>query len=166
MYKAYTGIGSRKTPDNICQLMTQLGTKLEGLGYTLRSGHADKADKAFEAGVSRSWLKEIYLPWPSFNGSKSLLNDPSLEAFEMAESFHPNWSACSRGAKALHARNCHQVLGDKLNEASEFVCCWTEDGKASGGTGQAMRIAEYYGIPVFNMHDPENIRRITEFVKG
>lgn len=164
MYKAYAGIGSRKTPADICSLMSRLATALEKEGYTLRSGHADGADKAFESGVVS--LKEIYLPWKGFNGSKSLLGKATEEAFEIAAKFHPNWTACSRAARALHARNCHQLLGLDLHSPVEFVVCWTKDGEASGGTGQALRIADAYGIPVFNMHNPENVKRILEFIEG
>ena len=37
------------------------------------------------------------------------------------------------------------------NPPSNFVVCYTPDGKASGGTGQAIRIAEYYNIPIYNL---------------
>ena len=31
------------------------------------------------------------------------------------------------------------------------IVCWTKDAKTVGGTGQALRIAEDYGLPVINM---------------
>ena len=71
----------------------------------------------------------------------------------MAAEFHPAWDRCSRGARALHARNCHQVLGWDLKTPSEFILCWTKDGKASGGTGQAMRIAKAFNIPIYIVND-------------
>lgn len=40
MNKYYAGIGSRKTPPDICQLMTQIAEELSQGGYILRSGHA------------------------------------------------------------------------------------------------------------------------------
>jgi hypothetical protein len=42
------------------------------------------------------------------------------------------------------------VLGHDLRSPSRFVVCWTADGRATGGTGQAIRIAEAYAVPVFN----------------
>jgi hypothetical protein len=143
--KIYTGIGSRETPSPILKDMTDIAQKLHLEGYTLRSGAAQGADSAFEAGAGGR--VEIYLPWPRFNGHSSRLF-PTPEAFTMAAKFHPAWDRCSRGAQALHARNCHQVLGMDLSTPSEFVVCWTRDGRASGGTGQAIRIAERFGIPV------------------
>ena len=34
---------------------------------------------------------------------------------------------------------------------SKFVICWTKNGKGTGGTGQAIRIAKGFGIPVFDL---------------
>ena len=56
----FSGIGSRKTPLEICKIMTRIGEKLQEKGYILRSGAAIGADKAFELGAK---TKEIYLPW-------------------------------------------------------------------------------------------------------
>jgi hypothetical protein len=49
-------------------------------------------------------------------------------------------------------RNTYQVLGADLNMPADVVVCWTVDGKASGGTGQAMRIAKDYAIPIVNLY--------------
>lgn len=54
------------------------------------------------------------------------------------------------GAKKLQARNSHQVLGLDLNTPSDFIICWTKGGKGIGGTGQALRIAKAYNIPIFD----------------
>lgn len=150
MEKYYTGIGSRKTPPDICSVMTRIARSLFKERYYLRSGGADRADQAFEAGAFH--YKEIYLPWLGFNGSKSQLL-PSKDAFTMAEKYHPAWHNCNQSARKMHARNCHQVLGQDLNTPSEFVVCWTRDGKDSGGTGQALRIARAYDISIYNLAD-------------
>ncbi len=146
--KFYTGIGSRQTPKDICDLMTRTAAELEGAGYILRSGGAEGADTAFEKGVKLR--KEIYIPWKNFNGNPSLLFEPSQEAIEMARQFHPAWDKCSKGAKILHARNCHQILGKDLKTNSLFALCWTPGGRLTGGTAQALRIAMHYGIPICN----------------
>lgn len=46
----YAGIGSRNTPEPVLALMQRCATRLEVLGYTLRSGGANGADSSFEAG--------------------------------------------------------------------------------------------------------------------
>lgn len=157
-YLPYTGIGSRETPPNICDQMIHIAEVLAGIGFTLRSGAADGADTAFESGVSNPNLKEIFLPWKGFNGSLSPLHgwpSPTIEklAHAIAMSTHPNWSACSDAAQKLHMRNVAQVLGHDLESHSLFVICWTPKGKGTGGTGQAIRLARQYDIPVFDFGD-------------
>jgi hypothetical protein len=49
------------------------------------------------------------------------------------------------------ARNAMQVLGPDLDTPSKVVVCWTKNGKTSGGTGQALRISLYHGVPIFNL---------------
>ena len=153
MSKYYTGVGSRSTPLEIMKLMTNAATFLEGERFILRSGAAYGADAAFERGVTRSWMKQIFLPWKKFNDSSSTHEEPDLEAFEIAKQFHSAWDDLSPGAKRLMARNVHQLLGPKLklSEASLFVLCWTPRGAKVGGTAQAIRMAEHYQIPVFNL---------------
>ena len=67
MTKYYTGVGSRSTPQDIMELMTQVATKLEALGYSLRSGAADGADTAFENGVINPLNKQIFIAWEGFS---------------------------------------------------------------------------------------------------
>ena len=151
----YTGIGARHTPDDILKQMTTLASNLELTGLTLRSGGANGADSAFEAGISDPKNAEIYLPWHNFNNNPSALSDIHSEAYEMAKQFHPNWNACSQAARKFPARDCYQILGLDLNTPSDFVLCWTPDGKWIGGTSQALRIAYAYKIPIFNMADKQ-----------
>jgi len=145
MVKYYAGIGSRETPTAILSEMTRLAQVFQSEGYILRSGAAEGADTAFELGAGDA--KHIYLPWPRFNGHSSTLL-PTPEAYALAAKHHPAWDRCSPGARSLHARNCHQVLGLDLATPVEFVCCWTKDGRASGGTGQAIRLAYAFDVHV------------------
>lgn len=169
MAKSYAGVGSRETPVLICEEMKTIARWLRiGHGYTLRSGAADRADKAFESGAGLA--KEIYLPWRGFNGSDSdLVFDEMPEglqekAYDLTFQYHPNPYALSLSAAKLMARNAFQVLGKTLNDPVEFVVCWTKDGKASGGTGQAIRIAAAYGIRVCNLRQEEASQELFEYV--
>ena len=168
----YTGIGSRKTPAEICNLMTEVAGALEAQGWKLRSGHAEGADLAFEKGVIDPRNKEIYIPWPGFNDSPSILHQITDEMCDMAARFHPNWSSLLRGARKLHARNCCQVLGEDLKTPSAFVMCWTPDGsdgteitRRTGGTGQALRIANYYKIPIYNLAREEHLVNVKKWLE-
>lgn len=165
--KYYAGIGSRETPPDICQLFTLIAARMEANGYTLRSGGANGADIAFEKGVNTGTNKEIFLPWKGFNGSPSLLFSPSKDAFEMAAIYHPAWNRLSDAALKMMARNCHQVLGLNLNSPVDIVICWTPNGSGSGGTGQAIRIANAYNIPVVDFgkgSNKDNLNRIKEIM--
>lgn len=127
--------------------MAVIAAELAGLGYVLRTGGADGADKAFMAGADKC---ELFLPWPRFNGCSSRFSMPTEDAIKMAEEFHPNWQACNDYARKLHGRNSHIVLGEHLNSPVEFVLCWTPRGSGSGGTGQALRIARAHKIPIYD----------------
>lgn len=154
----YAGIGSRETPIQILKLFENVGKFLAKKNFILRSGHAEGADSAFEYGcIQVNGLKEIYLPWKNFGGSNSDLIVKDIKAFEIAEKFHPYWYNLKDAAKRLQARNSHQVLGQDLNTPSDFIICWTKNGKGSGGTGQSLRLAKHYNIPVFDAGSYLNI---------
>jgi hypothetical protein len=149
MSKFYAGVGSRETPPEVQSEMRWLAAKLAAHDWTLRSGAAQGADSAFESGAGEK--KEIYLPWYRFNGSQSTLCNPTPGAMMLAASLHPAWERCSQGARKLHARNCHQILGLDLMTPVRFVACWTVAGLGGGGTGQAIRLARRENIPVYDL---------------
>lgn len=150
----YAGIGSRETPPDILEFMEHAASRLSRRGYRLRSGAAHGADTAFARGAGPSAV--IYLPWAGFNGRKTgIVCGNTLWMRSVAEDHHPAWDRCHRTAKALHTRNVAQVLGhDQSVPPSEFVACWTREGSGRGGTGQAIRIARSFGIPVFDLAIP------------
>jgi len=82
----------------------------------------------------------------------------------MAKKYHPNWNRLSIGAQKLMVRNCMQILGFTGDIPTDFVVCWTKDGKASGGTGQAIRIADDYQIPVYNIYNPKDYSILQEII--
>lgn len=144
----YSGIGSRETPQEICNRMRLIADWLAKQGVRLRSGGAFGADLAFQSACLEANGKlVVYRP----NGK---LQD---WWFEEARLVHPAWHKCSAQAKKLHARNTPIILGNIFTpfgfpEKSKFVVCYTKDGQASGGTGQGIRLANKYNIPVFNLY--------------
>jgi len=158
--RSYAGIGSRKTPLSIKPQIKTIVETLNAKGFILRSGGADGADLFFE---EYSKEKEIFLPWPNFNGSNSELNTVCKRAMKLASKFHPAWNKLSQGAKKLIARNGYQVLGKDLNDPVELVVCWTQDGKVQGGTAQAIKIANYCYIPVFNLYN--EYEKLIEYIE-
>lgn len=156
--KYYAGVGSRKTTQDVCTTMSELSYNLRINGWWLRSGGAQGADEAFESNAGEH--KEIFT-------ANSNIPD---KAFEIAKEIHPAWYHCSPYAKRLHARNMMQILGQNLDSPVEFVVCWTPDGCESvtmrtfstGGTGQAIALADELDIPIFNL---KNVGRHDELIK-
>jgi len=160
----YTGIGSRVIEPDVAKAMRSFAAILHGRGYILRSGAAEGADTAFEGAAGR--LKEIYLPWKGFNNSAS---DLFVKAFsteiqekqkEYGRKFHPVFDKLSYGAQCMMQRNAHQILGIDLVDPSEFVVCWTKNGKDVGGTGFAIRMAWDAGIPVYNLYNRDDCSKL------
>jgi hypothetical protein len=149
----YTGVGSRETPPDILALMTTLAVELRAAGYTLRSGGARGADEAFAAGAGSD--AQIFLPWLEYNGVRGGIPcGYDIRLAEIAARCHPHWKLCNSAARKLHTRNVATVLGKcDPPELSEFVVCWTPGGYAVGGTGQALRVAKRYNVPVYNLAD-------------
>jgi hypothetical protein len=157
----YSGIGSRRTPENIQELMVKLGHYLAGRGWVLRSGGAEGADTAFEKGCDQvHGRKEIFLPWKGYNNNKSpffykgklISDDIKHQSFELASQYHPAWGQCSYGAKCLLARDGMQILGKDLKTPVSMVLFWSPDPN-HGGTSQALRIARDHKIVIFNLGD-------------
>lgn len=155
MPRFYAGIGARATPPEVLSLMTRAAFALLKRGYVLRSGHAIGADSAFERGAGGA--HEIYLPVPGWRGSGSAFHQGTLgtqvwgRARDIAAAHHPAFVGLSPFVQDLHTRSVFQVLGATLDSPSEFILCWTADGEASGGTGEALRIAASHSVPVFNL---------------
>lgn len=168
----YAGIGARATPPEMLNLMSRIANKLEGMGYILRSGGAAGADTAFERGVVNAANRQIYLPGAQFNsrmaGAGGYINAAQLpswqQALETVAQFHPAPERLSNFAKALMARNAMQVLGSNLQEPAKMVVAWTPGGQITGGTGQALRMAQTYGVPIRNLGNPETLTSVKKFL--
>ena len=166
----YAGIGSRETTIEVLRQMYSIAQQLAP-HWTLRSGHADGADQAFEEGCRvANGSMEIYLPWFGFNNAPNkppfIVPNMTNELLEFTSAFHPAWDKCSSAAKRMHARNACQILGLYGDEPADMVICWTKDGKRGGGTGQALRIAEYFQIPIFDLAVASAPKELCQFVES
>jgi hypothetical protein len=152
----YTGIGSRKTPTDILEVMTLLACMLAEDGWLLRSGGAAGADSAFEEGcLAARGRNEIYWPWPKFNTRNNGIAFDTTLGQQIAAEIHPAWKNCSPAAKKLHGRNVYQVLGWTMDAPSKAVVCWTSKGELRGGTSTALVLAQHMDIPIFNLGSDE-----------
>lgn len=163
------GIGSRETPPDILALMTQIGAWAKKNQFEIYSGHAEGADWAFEQGAQK--FCSVFLPWSQFNShlisdsSKFIPDLDNPEVVELTKKFHPAFYRLSSAAIKLMCRNAYQVLGHYLDNPVDLVICWTKDGKASGGTGQALRIAKHYEIPIVNLYYPEKVIEVKKIIE-
>ena len=158
--KYYTGVGSRETPVHIQNIMTEIGEILERRKFILRTGYAIGADQAFGKKVNER-NKEVY------NTDDAIIKGVVLPQYDkydldfaeqMVKQYHPVHRSLKGSARQLIARNTFQIFGlGKINVNSSFVVCYTQDGaeattsQDTGGTGQAIRLAYEYGIPVYNL---------------
>jgi len=155
----YTGVGARKTPSHVLRLMGRIACVMALKGWTLRTGDADGADRAFREGAlataGRS-LVEIY--------TANDIDQMDGPAMMVAAEYHGAWHRMSVYAQKLHGRNVYQVLGPGMDSPSKGLICWTPDGVtvhakrtiATGGTGTAISIASEHDVPVHNLANEES----------
>lgn len=167
--RIYTGIGSRETPPDICRKLTDTATKLNSVGFTLRSGHAEGADKAFEKGSNQ---KEVYVPWSTFNGFSGdfVEFDEDLKKFTAKEfdkyrKGQAEWIHIKEPVQKIMMRNVKQIIGEDVNnpKLSDFVICWAdtdEQGNVVGGTGFTVWVAKKFNIPILNINNPDDLKSL------
>lgn len=175
----YAGVGSRQTPSETCESMTSIAYQMAASKWQLRSGYADGADKAFGMGAAQQSEESgeperytMYLPWSGFNkapvgDSRFKVVTPTDELYTIARACHPAWSILSEPAKLLMIRNVAIVAGLDLGSPAACLICWTKDAsRYAGGTGHAVRVAEHFRVPIFNLASAYDQRAVVEFING
>lgn len=172
--KYYAGIGARATPTEVCHLMREFAQHAAQT-FILRSGGANGADKAFEAGCNQGGGQcQIFLPWALFNSHPSIFTEPNEQAYGFARRVHPFFHNMKPATKRLVARNMHQILGPNLDDPVDFVICWTPDGceshlkynpRITGGTGSAIALASLCDIPVYNIFNDGRLDQAYEHTR-
>ena len=171
-HRRYAGIGSRQTPAPVLEQMRSIGAAMAEAGWLLRSGAAQGADSAFEAGAADAGgHREIWIPWDRYNdrtpdhGRAVRIARHNDANRTIAARQHPRWNVLGAGAQKLMVRNVHQILGDDpaSPDPVDLVICWTPRGTGSGGTGMALRLANDHGIPVIDLGaDRTHVHRALE----
>lgn len=160
----YAGIGSRETPPEILAQMESIGEELARQGVFLRSGNAKGADQAFAKGANKVDPKKVilYLPWVAYEQEAARLENMVVVSVPMSshetanglvKKLHPDTTKLSQDGWCFHRRNCYIILGKSMDKPVDLVICWTKNGKATGGTGMGIRIAQEYQIPILNLFD-------------
>jgi len=165
-----TGIGSRETPQHICDLFVELGAEAKEREWWIRSGHAEGADYAFEMGAEERCI--VYLPWRGFNKDRPVVGIPrsqealSDDVLSIVYKHEPYAEKLSDGVKRIKSRNVFQILGEDLKSPSDLVVCWTPYGEVTGGTGLAIKIAQQFNVPVINVGDPDTEKNFDSILRG
>ena len=167
----YTGIGSRKAPKRVLELIETISMDLEKKSFVVRSGDADGCDKAFTNKI-KDGNKHIYHPWRGFTENTPILYEAETWTYEIIRNVHNGWNKLKESEKKLHARNVHQVLGHQgfLNK-SEFVILYAEPNKMlnkivslKGGTNSAFQLAMKNNIKVYNLYFSKDIEELNKFM--
>jgi hypothetical protein len=130
----------------------------------LRSGGAPGADSAFETGCDLvNGHKRIFLPWKGFNNNKSELFGVSTKCVNIARKLISGFDNRKYGAQLLTARNVYQVMGNTLQEPTDFIVCYCD---GTGGTANTLKIAKHFGIKhIFNYYNHlKNLNRIKDLI--
>ena len=169
----YTGVGSRETPKEICDLITRVAAKLSSLGWVVRTGGAQGADEAFLAGCNGR--TENFIPWKGFGqyGGQIPNLDANWQHLQQIPDLNPMIYRREtrsldkyKGFWKLQARNVSQVLGLNLDSPSKFCILYapvTSTG-VTGGTNTAYQVAMANGVECFNLCDPAVVARFEKFV--
>tara|TARA_B100000749_G_C18441502_1_gene472372 strand:+ start:2009 stop:2653 length:645 start_codon:yes stop_codon:yes gene_type:complete len=192
--KIYAGIGMRdqypaKVRMDVEQVMYESAYAFAFMGYKCRSGRAENSDKRFEQGTldairdGATGSLESFLPSSYFNGMRAdgkqyfdatkLPPEVLAKQRELVERFHPKGTQLKGFTYNAMARNGNQVLGPDMLSPSRFILCAAKNSKfdkngeiydCKGGTGQAVRVAYHYKIPVFNLLHPPHLERMWQFI--
>jgi len=174
IYKPYAVTGNRDMPAHLVTKMIELVKKLEGLGYTLRTGGLEGIEEAVENAAMIETKKEVILPFRDFNQKKSKFTYVSDRAHAVAKLFFPSYDTIKKGAQLFLAKNARLVMGNNMVSPALFLLCWTEDGveaardrtMRTGFTGHPIAIASTIGIPVFNLGNPSAEQRLSLYLES
>lgn len=165
----WCGIGARKPLDEDVPKLHYLIDRIVPWinetwpGTVMTSGAAEGCDERFEkAAVTAGIEILIFLPWEKFRRHSSpywMYGKHVHMAEGISADAHPAWRKLEPKFKLLMIRNAYQILGKDLKSPVKFVLCYTADGcqshekrtRGTGGTGQAITIADFNDIPVINL---------------
>ena len=154
----FTVVMNKNPPPEIIAKAISMCKFLVDKGFTPRLSLADDYGVDILAQVPTA---ETYLPWKNFNERESMFTTTN-PGKDFAAKFSPHINTVTDPVRAILAHYVHSILGLWMNNSSRFVITWTPDGitnvkDKTEGTGQMylpIRVANVYGIPVFNLESP------------
>lgn len=180
--RTFTLIGSRQAPEEHNVELGAIALELLSLGLAGHSGGAPKGpDAAFTKALERYLISggdvttsRIYLPdyrfyemrVGDFNGAciNPLINiGLARNAYNMLMLVHKAMAFLPGNIKRLHCRNAFQILRDNLSDPVDFVIMSAPpaaDIGVTGGTATGWKIANAFGVPIYNLQVPADVERL------
>lgn len=164
--KTYAGLGDNQTPENILEVIRITAILLAHDAHLCITGGCQGAEQAFANGALIAGGRvRIFLPWQSFESlwiaklptdrtEIITLQEDDKAAFDSVKTFHPAYDKLTPSVKAINARYFN-ILAN-----AQMLICWTKEGKLIGSTGQAIRIATYMHLPIFNLGIQETLDKM------
>jgi hypothetical protein len=183
MIREYAGIGSRDLTPAQREVCVKLGYFLATQGWILHTGNAQGADQAFAEGANLVDPKAVrlFLPWRSYEAAAVRDGNQvfSLEQYspqqidvlnEEAAQYHPAWDRLKQGGQKLMMRNGLIIAptAHLVRHPVAVVLAFPSQKPGGGGTGQGMRLAESYGLPVVDLNtlDQEGLSDLCEQMRN
>ena len=152
-------IGTKEPSTEEQNLLIKIGGWLALQGYTVSSGNAAGSERFFALGASmvNPCLVELNLPWEDYNPEFIFLLDQvivepdSQERQMLVTQLHPQPDTVNDRTVRLHCRNIAII------EGTEFVIALPNwDKPEGGGTGMGLKVAEHFGIRIFDLSKEED----------
>lgn len=176
-------VGSRNTPLDVLKVMIRLGKTLTDLGYTITSGDAYGADRAFYYGAKQSkYFKQngakIYVIHDGFLG-RSTDDDVFIDVrkFKDMKETYQKLAQEARGTLkglnekgiALHSRNVLQILGPTLEDKADGIFFYAQTvgkNKVKGGTNTAYQLAKSNQVGIIkNLYLEDDLNWCLDWLK-
>lgn len=166
-------IGSRRITEKQFDYLVKVGEAFARRGWVVRTGCADGADHAGMTGTRNvnPDLLHLFLPWSTYNKGYQEETDTvtiydEKQHQEWAKSvsiFHPAPDKLKQGAFKLMARNYGIIMhGTPVDVVVAFPISDTD----VGGTGQGMRLAKEYEIPLYTVCNRADRLALKQFIES
>jgi hypothetical protein len=156
-------IGKKETSPEEQNLLIRIGGWLALQGFTVSSGNAAGSERFFALGASmvNPRLVELHLPWEGYNPefifplNEVIVAPDTHERQMLVKRLHPKPDTLNDRTVRLHCRNIGII------EGTEFVIALPNwDKPDGGGTGMGLKVAEHFGIRIFDLSKEEDRQRI------
>ena len=172
LYKPFSVICNDNAPPEILDRAKEVILYLINHGFTARASCITSSEKEILEFIPEDKV-EVYIPWKDFDNrnSKFYFNDKVSQ--HIARMFHKAYDTLKGPIQAFLAKNVRMVLGEKAKSRSTLVIVWSEDGATdtnqitskTGNVSHPIAIANAVHIPVFNLHDPDILLKVSGYLK-